>query len=119
MKDIVLTVVLSSTLTLCLVYWVSHAQEVTRRIVLENARVQVTERVIPPGGVRAQYVRASDQVIVFLNDATYERTDSKTGQKTIRKRKSGDVIWHQRGELAPKLVNVDQEAFRSLVIALK
>ena len=46
-----------------------------------------------------------DQVIVFLDDCRYERLDPQTGQKTIRERKSGDVIWHDKGEDAPQLTN--------------
>ena len=79
----------------------------------------VTERSIPPGGVRVTYTRPTDQVIVFLNDTKYERIDSKTGEKMERSRKAGDVIWHFKGESAPKLVNVDDKPFRSLIITLK
>ena len=60
-----------------------------------------------------------DQVIVFLNDTKYERIDSKTGETIERARKGGDVIWHFKGESAPKLVNIDDKPFRSLIIALK
>ena len=110
---------MSSALTLCLVYLAAAPPEVTREVVLENGRVAVTERNIPPGGVRVPYTRPADQVIVFLNDTKYERIDSKTGEKIERTRKAGDVIWHFKGESAPKLVNVDDEPFRSLIIALK
>ncbi len=92
---------------------------VTRRTVLENARVEVIERSIPPGGERVPYVRSSDQVIVFLNDTTYERIDAETGEKIVRSRKGGEVIWHDKDENAPKLVNVDDEPFRSLIIQIK
>ncbi|MDA2923961.1 hypothetical protein MYX65_04780, partial [Acidobacteria bacterium AH-259-L09] len=119
MKKIALTALLSSALTLCVAYSVSPAKEITRKVVLENARVQVTERIMPPGGVRSPYIRPSDQVIVFVSHATYERTDPKTGEKIIRERKAGHVIWHERGENAPKLVNVGKDPLRSLVIALK
>ena len=65
---------------------------------LDNARVQVTEVTSAPGAVREKGVRAHDQVIVFLDDCRYERTDPKTGAKSIQERKSGDVIWHTQGE---------------------
>jgi hypothetical protein len=93
--------------------------EPTRKTVLQNARVKITERVIPPGGERTPYLRDTDQVIVFLNDTTYERVDAKTGETLRRKRKAGDVIWHDRSERAPKLVNVGRRPMRSLIIALK
>jgi len=86
---------------------------------LENARVRVTEVTSPPGGVRGRGVRAHDQVIVFLDDCRYERTDPRTGAKTIQERKSGDVIWHTQGEDAPQLVNAGGKAYRTLVIELK
>ena len=86
---------------------------------LDNARVQVTEVTAAPGAVRERGVRAHDQVIVFLDDCRYERTDPKTGAKSIQERKSGDVIWHTRGEDAPQLVNRGNKAYRTVVIELK
>jgi len=86
---------------------------------LENAKVAVTELVYEPGVARARHVRARDQVIVFLDDCRYERTDPETGEKTIRQRRAGDVIWHDKGEVAPVLVNRGEKAYRTLVIELK
>lgn len=120
MKKIVLTALLSSALTLCAVYlFAAPAGEPAYKTMLENARVEVTERIVAPGGERTPYIRPTDQVIVFLNDTRYERTDPATGDKTVRSRKAGEVIWHDKGENAPKLVNLDSEPFRSLVIAIK
>ncbi len=95
------------------------ADPITRKVVLENVRAEVTERVIPPGGERVPYLRATDQIIVFLNDTKYERVDPETGEKTTRERKAGEVIWHDRSEMAPALINVGKGPMRSLVIALK
>jgi len=86
---------------------------------LENSRVIVRQVTLAPEGVRPRGVRAHDQVIVFLDDCRYERTDPRTGAKTIRVRKSGDVIWHSRGEAAPQLVNKGDKPYRTLVIELK
>jgi hypothetical protein len=86
---------------------------------LDNARVQVTEVTAAPGSVREKGVRARDQVIVFLDDCRYERTDPKTGAKSMQERKSGDVIWHAQGEDAPRLVNQGERAYRTVVIELK
>ena len=94
-------------------------EETTRKIVLENVRARVTERSIPPGGERLPYLRDTDQVIVFLNDTSYERVDAETGETIKRPRQAGDVIWHSKAERAPKLVNVGSEPMRSLIIALK
>lgn len=90
-----------------------------RRVILENVRVRVTEIRHEPGQPRPRHIRATDQVIVFLDDCKYERTDPKTGQKTIRERRSGDVIWHDRGEEAPVLVNAGGKPYRTLLIELK
>jgi len=86
---------------------------------LENARVRVTEVTAAPGAVRERGVRAHDQVIVFLDDCRYERTDPKTGAKTIQERKRGDAIWHTQGEDAPQLVNKGAQPYRTVVIELK
>lgn len=86
---------------------------------LENARVKVSEIVYEPGVPRERYIRPSDQIIVFLDDCRYERTDSETHKKEIRTRKSGEVIWHNKGEDAPVLKNLGAKAYRTLVIELK
>jgi hypothetical protein len=75
--------------------------------------------VYEPGVPRERYIRPTDQVIVFLDDCKYQRIDSKTGEKTVRERKSGDVIWHDKGEDAPVLINLGTKAYRTLVIELK
>jgi hypothetical protein len=81
--------------------------------------VKVTEVTSAPGSVREPGVRSTDQVIVFLDDCRYERTDPVNGEKTIRQRKSGDVIWHSKGEAAPRLMNAGSNPYRTLVIELK
>jgi hypothetical protein len=90
-----------------------------RKVLLENTRVRVIEVTYDPGAPRARYIRPTDQVIVFMDDCQYERTDSKTSEKTVRQRKSGEVIWHDRAEDAPVLVNKGSKPYRTLVIELK
>ena len=85
----------------------------------ENSRVSVKEIVYEPGVPRERYIRPTDQLIVFLDDCRYERTDSATHEKTVRERKSGDVIWHDKGEDAPVLKNLGSNAYRTLVIELR
>ena len=119
MKRIAITAVVSSFLTLALVYGLGAAPAMTRTTVLENARVEVIERSIPPGEARDPYIRPTDQVIVFLNNVSYDRIDSKTGETISRTRTAGEVIWHSRGEFAPKLVNTGSSPFRSLIVSLK
>ena len=84
---------------------------------LDNPRVTITESMTPVQGKRESYVRPSDQIIVFLDDAQYEAVDD-SGKPTMRNRKSGDVVWHTKGEVAPVLINKGK-AYRNLIIALK
>ena len=93
--------------------------ELPSKVKLDNARVHVTEVTAAAGSVRERGMRAHDQVIVFLDDCRYERTDPKTGAKAIQERKSGDVIWHTQGEDAPQLVNQGAKPYRTVVIELK
>jgi hypothetical protein len=90
-----------------------------KKVLLENARVRVSEITHDPGVPRTRHIRPTDQVIVFLDDCKYERTDSLTGDKTVRERKSGEVIWHDRSEDAPVLTNAGAKPYRSLLIELK
>lgn len=90
----------------------------TGKLLLENKRVKVTEVIYEPGVLRERYIRPTDQIIVFLDDCRYERIDSKTGEKTVRVRKSGEVIWHDRGEDAPRLTNLGTRPYRTLVVEL-
>lgn len=95
------------------------AAPMAKKVVLENHRVTASEVIYEPGKPREPYIRPTDQLIVFLDECSYERTDSQTKEKTIRKRKQGEVIWHNKGEDAPQLVNLGTKPFRTLVIELK
>ena len=117
-KRLCLTAAASSALTL-LAVWAFGFAAVTSTVKLENARVRVSEVVYPPGVPRERYIRPTDQVIVFMDDCRYQRTDSATKQNTIRERKSGEVIWHNKGEDAPVLTNLGSKPYRTLVIEVK
>ena len=67
---------------------------------------------------RTRYIRKTDQVIVFLNDCEYRRKDSTTGEVTVRQRKAGEVIWHDKGEDAPELTNLGTTTYRTLTVEL-
>jgi hypothetical protein len=86
---------------------------------LENPKVKISEVTYNPGVPRERYIRPTDQVIVFLDESKYERKDSTTGEKTIRTRKPGEVIWHDKGEDAPVLTNLGTKPYRTLTIELK
>lgn len=117
MKNIILTAALSSLATLIAVFGVAGA-EVPKKVKLENAKVRVSEVTYMPGVKRERYIRPTDQVIVFLDESKYRRTDSTTKEQTVRERKSGDVIWHDKGEDAPVLENLGNKPYRTLVIEL-
>ena len=117
MSKLLLTAILSSLITLLLVFTVGGA-ELPKKVLLENGRVRATEVTYLPGVPRDRYIRPTDQVIVFLDDSKYQRIDSKTGEKLIRQRKSGEVLWHDKGEDAPVLINQGSKPYRTLTIEL-
>ncbi len=99
--------------------YIAGRADVSRGVKLENARVRVTQLDYDPGKPREKSIRPADQVIVFLDDSRYQRIDPDTGAKEVRTRKSGDVIWHNKGEVAPVLTNLNKKTYRTLVIELK
>jgi len=107
----------SSAFTL-LAVWALGWPTLPTTVKLENAKVRVSELVYAPGAPRERSIRAHDQVIMFLDDCRYERLDSQTKEKTIRERKSGDVIWHDKGEDAPQLTNLGSKPYRTIVVEL-
>jgi len=117
-RALLLTALLSSCLT-TLALWAAGVATLPTTVKLENSRVKVSEIDYVPGLPRRHYIRPTDQVIVFLDDCKYQRTDSVTHEKTIRVRKSGDVIFHHKGDDAPVLINVGSKMYRSLLIELK
>lgn len=93
------------------------AQTPQSKPVLDNQRVTITEVSMPPAALRENYTRPTDQIIVFIDEANYETTDAE-GKKQVKRRQSGEIVWHNKGEAAPLLVNKGK-AYRNLVIALK
>jgi hypothetical protein len=89
----------------------------TLTVKLDNARVTVTQSLTPEAGRREPYTRPTDQLIIFLDDAQYDSIDA-AGKVAPRQRKSGDVVWHSKGEAAPLLVNKGK-AYRNVIVALK
>jgi hypothetical protein len=85
--------------------------------ILENDKVQVNRVLYEKDSVRLAHTRPRDQVIVFLDDARYSVAPAG-GKKELRERKSGDVIWHSRGEEAPTLTNLGT-SYRTVVVNLK
>ncbi|WP_031499877.1 hypothetical protein [Bryobacter aggregatus] len=109
------------TLTLLAAFlggWAVHAA-LPVKTVLEKPRARVVETTYLPGVPREKGVRETDQVIVFVEDCTYERKDPVTGEITVRKRKAGETIWHDKGEDAPQLTNVGNQPYRTITVELK
>ena len=119
MKKLLTLVAMGSSALTLLAVWALGWAALPTQVKLENAKVHVTEVTYAPGTPRERSIRAHDQVIVFLDDCRYERLDSQTKEKTIRQRKSGDVIWHDKGEDAPQLTNLGAKPYRTMVIELK
>ena len=119
MKKIIALVSLGSSALTLLAVWGLGWAPMPSKVTLENKRVRVSEITYAPGAPRERFIRPSDQVIVFLDDCRYERVDSKTKEKTIRARKSGEVIWHDKGEDAPQLTNLGTKPYRTLLVELK
>ena len=117
-RRLVLTALVSSAATL-LAAWSLGGAALPAVVKLENPKVRVTEVTSAVKSVRERGVRATNQVIVVLDDCRYERVDPATGEKTIRERKSGDVIWHDKGEDAPQLTNAGSKPYRTIVVELK
>ncbi|MGH9844903.1 MAG: hypothetical protein ACREEM_39810 [Blastocatellia bacterium] len=106
------------TAGLAMARFTASGQSLQSRQLLDNPRVTVTEITTPAGGRREPYTRPSDQIIVFIDEADYEATDA-AGQKQVRHRQPGEIVWHNKGEAAPLLVNKGKKPYRNLVIALK
>ena len=51
------------------------------KTVLENTKVKVLEEFYEPGVPRKRFIRPTDQVIVFLDDCRYQRTDRKAERR--------------------------------------
>ena len=89
------------------------------KILEDNCRARVTEVVYEPGVRRESYLRPTDQIVVFLDDCTFDRIDPVDGEISHRTRNSGEMIWHEKGELAPVLINTGDRPYRTLLIEIK
>jgi len=117
-KLLALVAVGSSALTLLAVWGLGWASLPTE-MKLDNPKVHVSEVTYAPGTPRERFIRAHDQVIVFMEDCKYERIDSKTKERTVRERKAGDVLWHDKGEDAPRLTNMGSKPYHTIVVEIK
>jgi hypothetical protein len=89
------------------------------KLLADIARARVTEVLFEPGVRRESYVRPTDQIVVFLDDCSFDAINAATGEVRHVSRKSGEIIWHEEGELAPVLINTGERPYRTLLIELK
>jgi len=94
-------------------------RQLERILRMENARIILTETVFNPGVPVRGRRRTTDQLIIFVDNCRYERTDPVSGSKSIRVRKAGDFIWYDKGGASPVLVNLGEAPYRTLLIELK
>ena len=97
-KKILLTALCSPALTLCLVYLVAVPAEVMRKVVNENERVTVTERSIPPGGVRVTYTRptGSGDRIPQRHEIRAHRFEDRRNDRTRPQRRRRHLALQRR-----------------------
>jgi hypothetical protein len=94
------------------------APEASVKVAFENTRVAVTVIDIAPGAQRPGRTRPTDELVLFCDEAHYQAIDDK-GHKEARDRKPGAVVFHQKGELAPTLVNTSARPVHYYGISLK
>ncbi|MFL4994520.1 MAG: hypothetical protein ACJ8DV_24965, partial [Microvirga sp.] len=92
--------------------------EATVKVAFENARVAVRVIDIPPGGQRSGRGRPTDEVVLFCDEAHYQAVDAQ-GHKEARDRQPGTAVFHNRGEVAPTLVNNGVRPVHYFGISLK
>jgi hypothetical protein len=96
----------------------AERQEATVKVAFENARVAVQAIDIPPGGSRPGRTRATDELVLFCDEAHYQAVDAQ-GHKEARDRKPGTVVFHTKGDVAPTLVNTGAKTVHYYGISLK
>jgi hypothetical protein len=89
------------------------------KILADNPRARVAEVSFEPGVRRESYVRPTDQIVVFLDDCAFDAIDAGTAAIRHIVRRSGEIVWHEKGELAPVLINTGERRYRTLLIELK
>jgi hypothetical protein len=93
-------------------------REASVKVAFENPRVAVTVIDMAPGAQRSGRTRPTDELVLFCEEAHYQAVDAQ-GHREARDRKPGAVVYHQKGELAPTLVNTSDRAVHYYGISLK
>lgn len=85
----------------------------------ENARLILTEYTFQTGVPVKLKPRVHDQLILFIDDCRYERTDPNSGLKSLRVRKAGEFIWYDHGGDSATILNLGPTPFRLMLVELK
>jgi hypothetical protein len=88
------------------------------KVVFEHPRVTVREITIGPGAQRSARVRETDEVVLFCEEAHYGAVTAE-GKREPRDRKPGTVVFHNKGEQAPTLVNDGKRPVHYFSLSLK
>jgi hypothetical protein len=103
-------------------HWQTFAAEATGgeariEVALDNPRLTVQRVEMGPGARRQARTRATDELVLFCEQARYEV--EADGHREARDRKPGTLVWHNKGDLAPTLVNPGGRPLRYYSIELK
>jgi len=96
----------------------SAASEALVEVAFENARVAVRTVDLAPGARRPSRTRPTDELVLFCEEAHYQAVTAD-GRTEPRDRRPGTVVWHNKGEIAPTLVNPGARPVHYYTIGLK
>jgi len=89
-----------------------------RKVVLDNAKVVVTEVTTKPGGESASRVRSTYRIVRVLSGGTQERTYADGKKETIP-RKTGEVYVAEPDKVAYKAKNIGKTDIVLYIVQLK
>jgi hypothetical protein len=90
----------------------------TRKVLLDNDKVQVFENTQRPGEVNASPPTTKFRVVRVLKGSTIERTHAD-GKKETFVRKTGEVFWNQPSPATYSNKNVGKTDYQTYVVVLK
>jgi len=93
------------------------APAVSRKVVLDNDRVDVVETTVEPGGVIPRHRHERDAVIVTLEGEKLEEI-LPDGSRNVRELKPGSVSWRAKGHEHEER-NTGKTRIRVYIIELK
>jgi hypothetical protein len=94
------------------------APEAALKAILDNPRVTVRDVTMAPGARRPSRTRPTDELVFFCEESHYQAIDAQ-GKTEPRDRLPGTVVFHNKGEQAPTLVNNSPKPIHYFSISLK